>query len=44
MSATLLKKGLTENSRNDLVGVIKLSNGCGTNLLKKGLIENLRNV
>jgi len=44
LTATLLKKGLTENSSNDIVGVIKRYNGCGTTLFKKGLTENPRNV
>jgi len=32
---TLLKKGLTENSGNNVVGVIKRRNGCSTTVSKK---------
>ncbi|HPS89728.1 MAG TPA: hypothetical protein PLC35_07135 [Methanosarcina vacuolata] len=30
MPASLLKKGLSENSSNDIVGVINRRNGCGS--------------
>jgi len=43
LTATLLKKGLTENFSNNMVGVINRRNGCGTTLLKKGLTENISN-
>jgi len=39
---SLFKKGLTENSSNNVVGMINRRNGCGTSLFKKGLTENLR--
>ncbi|WP_255361916.1 MULTISPECIES: hypothetical protein [Methanosarcina] len=40
MLASLFKKGLSENSNHNVVGVINRRNGCGTTLLKKGLTEN----
>ncbi|WP_155398081.1 hypothetical protein [Methanosarcina barkeri] len=34
---------MSENSSNDIVGVINRHNGCSTSLFKKGLTENLSN-
>jgi len=38
LNASLFKKGLSENSSNDMVGVVKWRKA---NLLKKGLEENV---
>ncbi|WP_141706434.1 MULTISPECIES: hypothetical protein [Methanosarcina] len=34
---------MSENSSNDIVGVINRHNGCSTTILKKSLSENLSN-